>query len=96
MLIMLSILVSFVWRLKTLLYNSAWAVILWVSVFWYFPYSLFHRFLNAFCILALLLFLYWASDRSAGRISVPKMVAVILLSLSRLVGHINGFVLGWS
>ena len=85
------------WRLKTfLLYSSAWAVVLWVSILWYFPYSLFYCFLNAFYILALLLFLYQALDRSAGHISVFKMAAVILLSLSCLIGRINGFILGQS
>ena len=85
------------WRLKTfLLYSLAQAVILQVSVLWYFPHSLFYCFLNASYTLALLLFLYWASDRSASYISIFKMAAVILLNLSHLVGRINGFILGQS
>ena len=85
------------WYLKTfLLYSLVQAVVLQVSMLQYFPHSFFHCFLNAFYTLALLLFLYWALDRSVSYISVPKMAATILLSLSRLIGCINGFVLSQS
>jgi len=59
----------------------------------FFP-LFFHRFLNAFCILAFLLFLYCVLNRSAGCTFVSVITAAILLSLSYLMGRINGFVLG--
>ena len=59
-------------------------------VFFLLPFPLL---LKYFLYPSLLLLLYYVLNRSISYISIPKIVAIILLSLLYIVGYISSFIL---